>query len=123
MFKEIGYSIIDYQDASVGSPIYDLVSLVEDARIDITQSLSDNIITYYCNKKQIKSSSIKDEYDLIATQRNLRILGVFSYHMIRNNNDKYIKYIPRVLNYVKRDLSNPLLVNILTWLRSKKIII
>jgi aminoglycoside/choline kinase family phosphotransferase len=123
MFKESAYSIIDYQDASVGSPIYDLVSLVEDARIDMNQYLADKIITYYCDKKQIKYSSIKDEYDLIAAQRNLRILGVFSYHMIRNNNDKYIKYIPRVLNYLKRDLSNPLLENIITWLSSKKIMI
>jgi aminoglycoside/choline kinase family phosphotransferase len=123
LFDQGIYSLIDYQDASIGSPIYDLVSLTEDARIEVDERLAQEIVKYYCNKKQIDIHHIRDEYDILAMQRNLRILGVFSYHKVKYNNEKYIKYIPRTLKYLYRDLSNPILSDVLSLLRNKKIII
>jgi aminoglycoside/choline kinase family phosphotransferase len=62
-------------------------------------------------------------YDILGAKRNLRILGVFSYHKVKNNNDKYVQFIPRVLNYLDSNLSNPLLIDVKNWLKIKKIIL
>ena len=51
---------------------------------------------------------MKNDYDIIGFQNNLRILGLFAYYAL-NNNFNYIKYIPRVLDYLKKNLNNPLL--------------
>ncbi len=120
MVKNGEYFLIDYQDASIGSPIYDLVSLTQDARINVSEELSKQIIDYYCSKKHLKE--MQNEYDLLGAQRNLRILGVFSYHNVKNNNDKYVQFIPRVLKYLHSNLSNPLLIDIKNWLKIKRII-
>jgi aminoglycoside/choline kinase family phosphotransferase len=123
ILKDGIYSVIDYQDASIGSPLYDLISLVEDARINVDEEARKKIIKHYCDAKNIDINVIENEFDLLATQRNLRILGVFSYHKVKNNNKKYLSFIPRVLNYLKRDLSNPMLSEILIFLETKGIIV
>jgi aminoglycoside/choline kinase family phosphotransferase len=123
MIKDGEYYLIDYQDASIGSPIYDLVSLTQDARINVTTRIAREIIDYYWTKKLIDFLQIQNEYDILGAQRNLRILGVFSYHKVKNNNDKYVQFIPRVLNYLDSNLSNPLLIDVKNWLKIKKIIL
>ena len=116
-------ALIDYQDASIGSPLYDLVSLLQDARIDVSQELEDRMISYFCDQKNINRKDVVDEYNILGCQRNLRVLGVFTYQSIRNNNDNYIQYIPRILGYLKRNLSNPILVDVEKYLIDNKILL
>ena len=113
--------LIDHQDASTGSLLYDLVSLLQDARIEVHQELEDRMISYFCKRKNINRKDIMDEYNILGCQRNLRVLGVFNYQAIRNNNDNYIQYIPRILGYLKRNLANPMLVDIKQYLIDNKV--
>jgi aminoglycoside/choline kinase family phosphotransferase len=115
-FNTDNLGILDFQDAMIASPIYDLVSILEDARIDVAPEFAEKMLTYYItNMQDLDSSLVRDHYDILGAQRNIRILGVFARKKIRDNNKNYLQFIPRVLGYLYRDLQNPLLEKILDW--------
>lgn len=112
--KKLG--LLDFQDALIGSPIYDLVSILEDARIDIDRDFAVKFIQYYAQKKKINLQHTLLNYHILGAQRNLRILGVFTRKYSRDKDDTYLQYIPRVLKYLEYDLSHPILKPIKNWL-------
>ncbi len=94
--KKIG--IIDSQDALIGNPAYDLVSLIDDVRIKTSIKLKDQIYNYYLkkNKKILKNSEnlfLKD-FNILSVQRSLKIIGIFSRLFKRDNKNRYLKFIP-----------------------------
>jgi aminoglycoside/choline kinase family phosphotransferase len=104
--------ILDFQDSVIGSPIYDIVSLLEDARHDVSFDFAEEIFDYYLEKSGINKDNAYLAYDILGAQRNIRILGVFARKKIRDGNDVYLQYIPRVLKYIERDLQNPIFSSI-----------
>jgi aminoglycoside/choline kinase family phosphotransferase len=114
-FNQIG--LLDFQDAIIGFPAYDLVSLLEDARRDINPSFANDMINYFislnptCNRKDFLA-----QYSILGAQRNLRILGVFARKATRDKNSKYLNLVPRVKKYLEKDLSHPLLAPLKEWL-------
>ncbi|NRB10706.1 MAG: phosphotransferase [Rickettsiaceae bacterium] len=98
--------LLDFQDAVIGSPIYDLVSILEDARIEIERDLAINAIQYFANKKNLDYNQVLLNYHILGAQRNSRILGVFVKKSIGEGNDNYLKYIPLLLKYLEYDLSH-----------------
>jgi N-acetylmuramate 1-kinase len=118
--KKLG--LLDFQDALIGSPIYDLVSILEDARIDIGRDFALECIKYYCEQKNLDFDLVLRDYHILGAQRNLRILGVFARKYIRDNNNNYLQYIPRVLKYIEYDLSHPTLKSLKDWLLKTQII-
>jgi len=94
--KKIG--IIDNQDALIGNPAYDLVSLIDDARIKTSKKLKNQIYNYYIKKtpKFGKNNSEKflEDFNILSIQRSLKIIGIFSRLFIRDKKDKYLKLIP-----------------------------
>lgn len=117
--KKLG--LLDFQDALIGSPIYDLVSILEDARIDIDRDFALNCVQYYAKKKKINLQYTLLNYHILGAQRNLRILGVFARKYLRDKNNTYLQYIPRVLKYLEYDLSHPILEPIKNWLLKTQI--
>lgn len=112
--KSLG--ILDFQDAIIGSPIYDIVSILEDAREDVSFEFAGKIFDYYLEQMpNIDRDKARLAYDILGAQRNIRILGVFARKKIRDNNDNYLSLIPRVLKYVERDLTNPILSEVSDW--------
>jgi aminoglycoside/choline kinase family phosphotransferase len=118
--KKLG--LLDFQDALVGSPIYDLVSILEDARIDIPRNFALECIQYYAEQKNLDFNKVLNDYHILGAQRNLRILGVFARKYSRDGNDTYLQYIPRVLKYLEYDLSHPILRPLKDWLLKTQII-
>ena len=94
--KKIG--IIDNQDALIGNPAYDLVSLIDDVRIKTSKKLKNQIYNYYIKKapKFGKNNSEKflEDFNILSIQRSLKIIGIFSRLFIRDKKDKYLKLIP-----------------------------
>ena len=93
--NEIG--IIDTQDAIIGNPLYDVASLIDDVRIKIPISLKNKIFHYYVKKSSIKPknfSLLKNDFDILSVQRNLKILGIFCRLFKRDNKPYYLKYLP-----------------------------
>ena len=96
---------IDYQDAVIGPCVYDIVSLAQDARIDVDKSIEKELIRKYLkNFKAIDIDLFMDSYNLIAIQRHLKVLGIFSRLAKRDNKKNYLRYLPRVLKLLNNNL-------------------
>ncbi|GAB4165658.1 MAG: phosphotransferase [Rickettsiaceae bacterium] len=112
--------LLDFQDALWGSPIYDLVSVLEDARFDVPRNEALDLIDYFVIKTGLNKDAVLLNYHVLGAQRNCRILGVFARKAIRDGNDGYLKYIPRVQGYLRYDLSHPVLSEIKIWFSKLK---
>ncbi len=117
-FRKIG--LLDFQDALCGSPVYDLVSVLEDARFDVPRQLALDLVDYFAKKKELDKEGVLRNYHILGAQRNCRILGVFSRKYIRDNDDSYLKYIPRIQKYLEYDLSHSDLLPVREWLQNLK---
>ena len=96
--KKVG--IIDSQDALIGNPSYDLVSLIDDVRIITSKKLKDQIYNYYLKKtSKIYKKDYKkflEDFNILSVQRNLKIIGIFSRLFKRDKKNKYLKFIPYI---------------------------
>ena len=96
---------IDYQDALMGPCVYDLMSLMQDARIDVENEMENFLIDYYLsNFSDIDRELFIYSYDVLAIQRHLKVLGIFSRLALRDNKINYLKFIPRVKNLLMFNL-------------------
>jgi len=90
--------IIDSQDAMIGNPAYDLVSLIDDVRIKTSNRLKNKIYNYYLKKhfkdKKKEHKEFLEDFNTLSVQRSLKIIGIFSRLHIRDNKKKYLKLIP-----------------------------
>ncbi len=108
--------LLDFQDAVIGHPCYDLVSLLEDARRDVAGSTVDACIKRYLRNR--KALDIKDfmlSYATLAAQRNCKIIGIFARLAIRDNKPKYLGYMPRVWGHLLNDIKHPELSPLKKW--------
>jgi N-acetylmuramate 1-kinase len=97
--------IIDFQDARMGPDTYDLVSLLRDSYVDLTDRELDDLIAYFLALKGgADPGEFRRRFDLMAVQRNLKALGTFGYQTIAHGNPVYIQYIPRTLRYARTNL-------------------
>jgi N-acetylmuramate 1-kinase len=97
--------IIDFQDARLGPDTYDLVSLLRDAYVDISEPQLDDLMAYFLALKGIQDDDeFRRRFDLMALQRNLKALGTFGYQTAVRGNPVYIQYIPRTLTYARANL-------------------
>jgi len=97
-YKAVG--LLDFQDAVIGSKAYDLVSLLEDARRDVSQELAEIIINYYVDKSKINKDIFLRDYAILSLQRNIKILGIFARLAYRDGKVNYLNFIARVKNHI-----------------------
>jgi len=94
--KRIG--VIDRQDALIGNPAYDLVSLIDDVRIKTSTKLKNQIYSYYLKKiskiYRINSQKFLEDFNILSVQRSLKIIGIFSRLFKRDKKKQYLKLIP-----------------------------
>ena len=109
MLSDGSLYIIDFQDARMGPDTYDLVSLLRDSYVDITDRDLDDLIAYFLalsrDAPDRGAEEFRRRFDLMALQRNLKALGTFGYMTTSRNNTVYIQYIPRTVAYVKANLT------------------
>ena len=90
--------VIDSQDALIGNPAYDLVSLIDDVRIKTSKKLKNQIYSYYLKKTskthRINSKKFSEDFNILSVQRSLKIIGIFSRLFKRDKKNKYLKLIP-----------------------------
>ena len=94
--KKIG--VIDSQDALIGNPAYDLVSLIDDVRIKTSKKLKNQIYNYYLKKAfkiyKVNPKKFLEDFNILSVQRSLKIIGIFSRLFRRDKKNKYLKLIP-----------------------------
>ncbi|MEM9009763.1 MAG: phosphotransferase [Pseudomonadota bacterium] len=99
--------LLDYQDALIGHPAYDLVSLLEDARRDTTPELREAMQRHYLETTGAASEPFLAAYAALGAQRNLKILGIFARLARRDGKRAYLAHLPRVWQHLMRDLEHP----------------
>ena len=106
--KKIG--VIDSQDALIGNPAYDLVSLIDDVRIKTSKKLKNQIYNYYLKKTskiyRVNSKKFLEDFNILSVQRSLKIIGIFSRLFRRDKKNKYLKLIPYTWKLLEMRMSS-----------------
>ena len=111
------FGLLDFQDAVVGHPAYDLASVLEDARRDVTPSVERAMLDRYLAATGC-GSAYERAYWTLAAQRNTRILGVFTRLWKRDGKPHYTTFQPRMWGLLERDLQHPGLEPVRSWFDS-----
>ena len=110
MLHEARLYIIDFQDTRMGPDTYDLVSLLRDSYVELTEPQIDELIAFFLALRGIgvasspEAAQFRRRFDLMALQRNLKALGTFGFQTATRNNPVYIQYIPRTLTYARANM-------------------
>lgn len=106
--------LIDFQDALVGHAAYDLVSLLQDARRDVSPELERAMLDRYAAATGA-GADFEADYALLGAQRNAKIVGIFTRLYKRDGKPRYLDLIPRVWAAMERDLAHPALAPVARW--------
>ncbi len=112
--------LIDFQDALIGHPAFDLVSLLQDARLDVAPDIEDRLYARYVTAVAAREPAFDEgqfrfAYAALGAQRNTKILGIFARLWKRDGKLNYLRHIPRIWRYLERDLAHPDLTQLAGW--------
>lgn len=111
--------MIDFQDALLGSPAYDLVSLLQDARLDVPADLEREMLEHYIARAKadpdFDEAGFRFAYAALGCQRNTKILGIFARLAKRDGKRAYLAHIPRIWGYLGRGFQHVELASIAAW--------
>ena len=107
--------LLDFQDALVGHPAYDLVSLLQDARRDVSPELEAVMLEAYLAATGLEREAFLADYAVLGAQRNAKIVGIFVRLCRRDGKPRYLDLIPRVWAAMERDLAHPALAPVAAW--------
>lgn len=108
------FGLLDFQDALVGHPAYDLASILEDARRDVSPAVETAMLARYGDAMGT-DERFTAAYWALAAQRNTRILGVFCRLWKRDGKPHYTAFQPRMWGLLERDLAHPALAPVRAW--------
>ncbi|WP_323763866.1 aminoglycoside phosphotransferase family protein [Marinovum sp.] len=108
--RQVG--LLDFQDAFATHPAYDLVSMLQDARRDLSPGTEDAIIAHFAARTGTPEAAFRTAYALLGAQRNLRILGIFSRLAVTRGKPQYLALQPRVWRHLQADLAHPALARL-----------
>ena len=109
--------LIDFQDGLFAHPAYDLVSLIEDARRDVSFDLAAPLLKRFCEKAGLNyGPEFKAAYAVMGAQRNAKILGIFVRLAERDGKPHYRDLIPRVAAHFKGNLQDPKCAALKAWI-------
>ncbi len=112
--------IIDFQDALRGPAAFDLVSLLQDARVTVAPEIAAELLERYIANVRAREPAFDEEqfrfeYAALGAQRNTKILGIFARLAKRDGKRQYLAHLPRIWGYLARDLAHPRLKPVRAW--------
>lgn len=112
--------LIDFQDAVLGHPAYDLVSMAQDARVDVEPRLELHLVASYVKARQARdagfdAATFLEAYAIMGAQRATKIAGIFIRLDKRDGKPGYLKHLPRIEDYLRRNLAHPALAGLRDW--------
>lgn len=110
--------MLDFQDAVLGRAAYDLVSLLEDARRDLTKDVAEAALKHYIKEAKADQDTFLAEYAFFGAQRNAKILGIFTRLFRRDGKPRYLAMMPRVWAHFKNDIAHPSLAPVKSWVEA-----
>jgi aminoglycoside/choline kinase family phosphotransferase len=112
--------LLDFQDAVLGSPAYDVASLLMDARVDVSEVMELKLLARYAIGRKARDPGFDPvrfagRYAVLGAQRATKILGIFARLDRRDRKPQYLRHLPRVWNYLLRSLQHPALAELQNW--------
>jgi tRNA threonylcarbamoyl adenosine modification protein YjeE len=112
--------LLDFQDALLGPAAYDLVSLLQDARVDVPEAMELELLGRYTKAQREADASFDaarfiELYAVLGAQRATKILGIFARLDRRDGKPQYLRHMPRVWGYLRRSLVHPVLAGLASW--------
>jgi N-acetylmuramate 1-kinase len=112
--------LLDFQDALMGPAAYDVVSLLQDARVDVPESIEVGLVGRYVKARRAHTRSFDignffELYALLGAQRATKVLGIFSRLDRRDGKPQYLRHQPRVWRNLRRSLAHPALKALKAW--------
>ena len=108
--------MIDFQDAVLAHPSWDLHSLLQDARRDVSPELERTALDRYLSQRPgVDRDTFMAEYAALSTLNLARILGVFARLIVRDGKPRYRQFMPRLWGHLQRNLQNPALADLKLW--------
>jgi N-acetylmuramate 1-kinase len=111
--------ILDFQDTLVGPAAYDVASLLQDARVDVPETLEMALLGRYARARlsdtRFDAAVFAQLYATLAAQRATKILGIFARLNRRDGKPQYLRHVPRLLSYLQRSLAHPALAPLKAW--------
>ena len=112
--------LLDFQDAVLGHPAYDLVSLLQDARTTVAPEREAEMLGRYCSTAAdagppFDEAKFREAYAILGAQRATKILGIFVRLADRDGKPDYLRHVPRVSDYLDRNLDHPALAGLKQW--------
>jgi tRNA threonylcarbamoyl adenosine modification protein YjeE len=115
--------LLDFQDAMMGPAAYDVASLLQDARVDVSEQMEIELLGRYVRTRKAADMAFDipafvKVYSTLAAQRASKILGIFARLDRRDGKPQYLRHLPRVWRYLQRSLAHPALVPLEAWYRA-----
>ncbi|WP_230529869.1 tRNA (adenosine(37)-N6)-threonylcarbamoyltransferase complex ATPase subunit type 1 TsaE [Microvirga roseola] len=115
--------LIDFQDAVLGSPAYDVASLLQDARVTVPAELELKLIGFYLRERKAADpafdvADFARAYAIMGAQRATKILGIFARLDRRDGKPHYLQHLPRIEAYLARNLAHPSLSRLKGWYKA-----
>lgn len=112
--------LIDFQDAVMGPAAYDVASLAQDARIDMSEAQEIALFARYVKTRREAEPAFDVAafavcYAILAAQRATKILGIFARLNRRDGKPGYLRHQPRVYGYLQRALRHPAMAELRDW--------
>ncbi|WP_420478379.1 N-acetylmuramate/N-acetylglucosamine kinase AmgK [Brevundimonas sp. FT23028] len=108
--------MIDFQDAVRAHPSWDLHSLLQDARRDVSSALEAKALDHYFSlRPQVDRSEFMRDYAGLAALNEARILGVFARLIVRDGKPRYRAFMPRMWAHLNANLKSPGLETVADW--------
>jgi tRNA threonylcarbamoyl adenosine modification protein YjeE len=112
--------VLDFQDAMLGPAPYDLVSLLQDARVDVPDQMEITLLGRYAKArlaadKDFQTNPFVQLYVTLGAQRATKILGIFARLDRRDGKPQYLRHLPRIWRYLRRSLIHPALDDLKAW--------
>jgi aminoglycoside/choline kinase family phosphotransferase len=109
--------LLDFQDAVLGPVSYDLVSLLEDSRRDISPALVSSMYQRYLAAfPSLDRDATAQSYNVLGAQRHCKVIGIFTRLDRRDGKPRYLAHIPRLWRLLDNNLKYPVLAPIREWL-------
>jgi tRNA threonylcarbamoyl adenosine modification protein YjeE len=118
--SEAQVGVLDFQDAMRGPWAYDVVSLLQDARLDVPEDVERKLLAHYRQEVALRepdfdAAAFDTAYAVLGAQRNTKLLGIFRRLAHRDGKTAYLAHIPRIWRYLERDLAHPALADLAAW--------
>jgi tRNA threonylcarbamoyl adenosine modification protein YjeE len=112
--------LLDFQDAVLGPPAYDVASLLQDARVTVPAELELKLLGAYARERRgadagFDMTGFATAYAIMAAQRATKVLGIFARLDKRDGKPQYLAHLPRIESYLARNLAHPALSRLKGW--------